>query len=112
MTSRIARALVFVLTAGGGCGCGGATFDEARESSYGRAVEASVEEEWADSAREAHAYLRTATPEDERYDRAIMLMARGLERVGLSHAAALWYLEVAEARRNVELVDDAVGGLE
>jgi hypothetical protein len=107
----VSRSLLFLVLAAG-WGCGGATFDEARESSYGRAVEASVEEEWADAAREAHAYLRTATPEDERWDRAIMLMARGLERVGLSHAAALWYLEVAEARRNVELVDDAVAGLE
>ncbi len=92
--------------------CGGASFNEDRERAFGSAVEASVEEDYERAASAAAVFLATATNDDERYDRAQMLLGESLEKLGLRYPASLLYLDVASARRNIELLDKAFIGLE
>lgn len=93
-------------------GCAGASYAPDRDAAYGMAVEKVLVERWSDAARASWQYLEGATPDDERYDRAQMLMARAMEGLDLTHAASLWYLDVAQARRLPDVVDEAVAGLE
>ncbi|MEM1413600.1 MAG: hypothetical protein AAGH15_01805 [Myxococcota bacterium] len=93
-------------------GCGGAAaYIEQPDAAFAQAVEASLEESWETALGASLAYLSTASEEDERYDRALMIAARAFEAKDLRYAAALYYLDVAEARRNVELMDEAIEGL-
>jgi len=93
-------------------GCGAAGFGDAREGSFGRAVDASIDDDWEDAAEAAQEYLSASTPDDTRYDRALMILAEACEKLGLSYAASMWFLDVAQSRRSPELVDKAVAGLE
>ncbi len=92
-------------------GCA-ATLPADREESFSAAVAASQAGDPILAFRGAHRYLKGATPDDPRYDRALRLMARSAERLGLTYAASLWYLEIAQARRDVTLLPEAVRGLE
>ncbi|HJL02271.1 MAG TPA: hypothetical protein RMH85_12420 [Polyangiaceae bacterium LLY-WYZ-15_(1-7)] len=92
--------------------CGATDWAADPERAFSGAVERNVEEDWGESANAAHAFRASATVDDPRWDRAGMMLARGLEELGLSYAASLHYLDVASARRDVTLVDDAVAGLE
>lgn len=92
--------------------CTSTRLAEERDDVFSQAVEASLREDSAFAARAAHHYLRGSTVDDPRYDRALRLMAENVERLGLSAAASLWYLDIAATRRDVELVKDAVEGLE
>ncbi|MEM9068906.1 MAG: hypothetical protein AAGE52_10385 [Myxococcota bacterium] len=92
--------------------CGGSSFNGSRDEAFAGAVEANVEGEWEDAVVRTLVYLSTATEDDERYDRAQMILASGLEELGLRYGAALYYTDVAQSRRNVELIDEAVAGLE
>ncbi len=65
----------------------------------------------ATSAAAAWRYFVGASPDDPRYDRTLSLLARDAEALDLSWAASLWYLEVARARRDPELVPEALRGL-
>ena len=65
----------------------------------------------AAAAAAAWRYLRGASPDDPRYDRAIRLLARSADGLGLSWAASLWYLEIAQAHRAPALVPEAVRAL-
>lgn len=81
------------------------------DNAYGVAVEATLDEEWERGATAAGLYVSSVTESDERYDRALLLFAKNLQRMGLTYAASLYYLDIASSRRNVELIDDAVAGL-
>ncbi|MFU8802640.1 MAG: hypothetical protein ACNA8W_02415 [Bradymonadaceae bacterium] len=112
MTVRIllsAIALVIVL---GQLACTSTRLAEERDEVFSQAVEASLREDSAFAVRAAHHYLRGSTVDDPRYDRALRLMAENAERLGLTVAASLWYLDIASSRRDVELVKDAIEGLE
>jgi hypothetical protein len=93
-------------------GCGGASFRENKDLSFGRAVKASLDESWEGAAEAAYTYTKSSSPDDQRYDRALLLLAQAMERLGLTYAASLWYLDIAQSRRKVELLDKAVAGLE
>lgn len=93
-------------------GCGGAAYDGSRESAFKASVESSLDEEWGEAASAAFSYLQGVSADDERYDRAMLMLAQALEELGLSHAASLYYLDIAQSRRKVELLDKAVAGLE
>ena len=56
--------------------------------------------------------MDTGSPDDPRFDRALRLKAQGAEQLKLNYVASLWYLDIAESRRDVELVSDAIRGLE
>jgi tetratricopeptide (TPR) repeat protein len=104
-TASLITALVWV-------GCGGASFRERKDLSFGSAVQASLDESWEKAAEAAYLYLNTSSPDDPRYDRALLLLAQAAEKLGLSYAASLWYLDIAQSRRKVELLDKAISGLE
>ncbi len=91
--------------------CGGATFVEQPDAAFSIAVEASLDESWDTALGAALSYLSTASEDDLRYDRALTLAAGAFEAQGLRYAAALYYLDVAQGKRNVELVDEAIEGL-
>lgn len=93
-------------------GCGATLYDLPRDSAFGAAVEASVDEDWAVAAGNAYRYLSESSPEDPRYDRAVMLLARAAEGMELSYAAGHHYLDVASARRDIDQLDKAFAGLE
>lgn len=99
--------LIFTLA-----GCASSRFSEKHGKVYQQAVQASQNDKPAMAAAAAYHYLQGATVDDPKYDRALRVMARNAERLGLSYAASLWFLDIARSRRNVELVDDAVAGLE
>ena len=79
---------------------------------YAVAVEASVSARHARAAQAAWAYLQAADPDDPRYERGERLYAQSLEALGFSWAAALTYQEIASERRTLELLPDALRGLQ
>jgi hypothetical protein len=94
------------------CCCGGGSFHENKELSFGSAVKASLDQSWERAAEAAYGYLKTSSVDDQKHDRALLLLAQAAEELGLSYAASLWYLDIAQSRRNVELLDKAIAGLE
>ncbi|MFB6263782.1 MAG: tetratricopeptide repeat protein [Bradymonadaceae bacterium] len=105
------RAVWIVLLVVGG-GCATQTLSEDRGELFQQAVDASSRGRHVFAARAAHRYFRSATSDDPRYDRSLRILARSAEELGLTYAASLWYLDIARARRNLDLVDDAVAGLQ
>jgi len=105
----LAGAVVFALAA---AGCAGPQFPEKHGAVFQQAVEASEGNDPAEAAASAYHYIQGATVDDPRYDRALRVLARNTERLGLSYAASMWYLDIARSRRNVALIDDAIAGLE
>ena len=97
----------FVLT-----GCATIELAEDRDAVFAQAVEASLEGEHELAAAAANRYLEGSTVDDPRYDRAIRILAEASENMGFSYAASLWYLEIAAKRRDVDVLDEAVRGLE
>lgn len=93
-------------------GCGAAVYELPRDASFAQAVEASVDGDWAQAAGHAHRYLSESSPEDPRYDRALMLLARASEKLSLSYAAGRYYLDVASSRRDIDQLDKAFAGLQ
>lgn len=93
--------------------CSGPSFAEkSREDVFAQAVESSLEDEHHLAAAAAYHYFKGSNIDDPRYDRAQRLMAISAERLGLTYAASLWYLDIARSRRDVTLVSEAVRGLE
>lgn len=95
------------LIAGAGCGV-----PQDRREAYSFAVEAQQREQPEQAAAAAEVYLQGASPDDPRYDRALMIIGRACEQMGLTYAASVIYREVAMAGRNMELLPDALRGLE
>lgn len=93
-------------------GCASVSFSDNRDDVFSAAVEASLSSDHELAAANAHHYASTATKDDPRYDRALRILANSSESLGLSYAASLYYLDIAQARRDVEVVSDAVRGLE
>ena len=113
MMRAIAGTLAFGLsTVATIAGCGGPVFEGNRQMAFKISVERTLDEDWEEAASAAHAYLNEVSAEDERYDRALFMLAQALEGLGLSYAASLHYLDIAQSRRKVELLDKAVAGLE
>lgn len=92
--------------------CGATVYSAPRDKAFAQAVEGSVDENWETAAGYAQLYLSTSSPEDPRYDRALMLLAQASEELGLSYAAGRYYLDVASMRRDVDQLDKAFAGLE
>jgi hypothetical protein len=93
-------------------GCVTVSIPEDRDLAFATAVEAFQNNDPQTTAAAAWHYLQGATSEDPKYDRALRLMGRSSEALGLKYAASLWYLEVARARRDVELLPEVLRGLE
>lgn len=92
--------------------CGPPALMVAREDAYEQGVAALGEGDPVLGLRAVWRYYKGAGPDDPRYDRALKLLARGAERLGLRYAASIWYLSIAQGGRDPELLPDAVEGLE
>ncbi len=92
--------------------CSGVQLPNDREAVYSLAVKSSLDNDPELAASASDHYLEGATEDDPRYDRAARLLANNLERLGLTYAATLYYLDIARAGRDAELVTEAVAELE
>jgi hypothetical protein len=92
-------------------GCAG-TIPENRELAFVYAVDQLQAGRPVASAGAAWRYLQGASTEDPRYDRAQRLLARSSQELGLTYAAAQWYLDIAQGRRDPELLAESVRGLQ
>lgn len=83
-----------------------------RDTTFGHAVDAAQHGDAAGAVRSAAQYQSLSTEDDPRWDRNQVLLAENLERLGLYHAASLYYVNVAASRRDPDVLDRAVAGLE
>jgi len=90
----------------------GCVIPEDRQEAYSYAVDAQQHNHHERAIAAAEVYLQGTSPDDPRYDRALMIIARAYEQMGLTYAASVLYREVATERRNVELLPDALRGLQ
>jgi len=90
-------------------GCGG----RARPASaYDAAVLELKRENFPVAAREAFAYREGHAQTDDYYDRAWLVAAEAFRGMDLTHASNVAYRDVAEGRRNEDLVITALRGIE
>ena len=92
-------------------GCAG-TIPENRELAFVYAVDQLKSDRPEAAAGAAWRYLQGATVEDPRYDRAQRLLARASQDMGPTYAAAQRYLDIAQGRRDPELLAESVRGLQ
>jgi tetratricopeptide (TPR) repeat protein len=85
---------------------------ESRDAAFNAAVDALASGDPAGAARSAWTVLDGLNRDDKRYDRAARLLAVSAEQLGLRYPASLLYLDIAEAKRDPDLVPDALRGLE
>jgi tetratricopeptide (TPR) repeat protein len=83
-----------------------------KDEAFAFAVEAVQDESFVEGARAAWGFIEAADPDDPRYDRGLRLLARSAEGLDLTWAAGMVYRRIAQARRNMELVPDALKGVE
>jgi len=90
-------------------GCGG----RARPASaYDAAVLELKSENFDTAAREAFQYRESHAQTDDYYDRSWIVAAEAFRGLGLTHASVMAYRDVAEGRRNEDLVITALRGME
>ena len=106
---KVTFALLFALLT---TSCGTAKIAERQDDVFAQAVEASLSDNHEVTAAAAYRYVVGTSSDDPRYDRAMRLLAQSSEKLGFTYAASLWYLEIASARRDPEVVGDAIRGLE
>lgn len=106
------RLLVVFVAAGVLAGCGLPQLPSDNEEVFQYTVQKSLSKNHTEAARASYHYIQGTTPDNQRYDRALRLLADSLDELGMSYAASLWYLEIAKSRRDPELIDEAVRGLE
>ena len=92
-------------------GCA-AQIPENREVAYTFAVAKLQSGDPAAAAAGAWYYLQGSSVEDPRYDRAQRLLARSSEAMNLTYAATQWHLDIAQGRRDPELLPEAIRGLQ
>jgi hypothetical protein len=63
------------------------------------------------SSRAIWSYLNQGDEEDPRYDRGLRILARNAEKLNLQYLASMWYLDIAQGRRDPTLIPEAVAGL-
>ena len=83
-----------------------------KDAAFTYAVEAVQAESYEDGAKAAWTFLSSADPDDPRYDRGLRLLASSSEGMQLTWAAGMIYRQIAQARRNMELVPGALKGIE
>ncbi len=89
-----------------------AKMPENREAAFIYAVDQLQSGRPAIAASAAWRYLEGANADDPRYDRAQRLLARSSQMMGLRYAAAQSFLDIAQGRRDPEILAEAVRGLQ
>ncbi len=112
MRRAIALLLFSALVWPAASGCAATDLAPEREDAFNQGVEALGADDPVLSLRATWRYLKGASEDDPRYDRALRILARAAERLDLRYAASIWYLAIAQARRDAELIPDAIAGLE
>ncbi|MCP4606111.1 MAG: hypothetical protein GY847_37300 [Proteobacteria bacterium] len=102
---------ILIFTALSTIGCA-ASIPVQKDEAFAFAVEAVQEDSFVQGAGAAWSFIDAADPDDPRYDRGLRLLARSAEGLELSWAAGMIYRQIAQERRNMELVPDALSGLE
>ncbi len=92
-------------------GCAG-TVPQVKDEAFDFAVEAVKDESHERGMMAAWIFLDAADPDDPRYDRGLRLMARAAEGLDLYFAASMLYRQIAQVRRNMELVPVALRGIQ
>lgn len=100
---------LLLLLALGGCR---ATLSGELDVQYATAVEASAKGRPALAAAGMYAVLQQLGPDAPRTPRAQLLYASALEELELTAIAGLQYRDIASERRDLEIVPDALRGLE
>lgn len=83
-----------------------------KDDAFVFAVEAAQQKENESAAKAAWVFVDNADPDDPRYDRGLKLVALSCERMGLTFIAAMIYRQIAMERRNMEIVPEALLGLQ
>ena len=104
-TRLVSNVLATVLFAG----C--AVSKTAKDKAFSHAVRAVQGDDFVGGADAAYEYIQSADQDDPRYDRGLLLLARSLDGLEITWAAGMLYRNIAQARRNMELVPDAVAGI-
>jgi len=89
-----------------------ATVPVKKDAAFSFAVEAVEGKNYLNGAGAAWHFIDTSTPDDPRYDRGLRLLARSVEGLDLTWAAGMVYRQIAQARRNMEIVPDAIRSIE
>ncbi len=100
--------LLSLLLLSGGC----ATIPKEKDQAFTFAVEAVQENSFGIGANAAWRFVESADPDDPRYDRGLRLLAQSAQGLELQWAASMIFRQIAQARRNVELVPDALRGIQ
>jgi tetratricopeptide (TPR) repeat protein len=79
---------------------------------FSTAVDNLQKENYVAAANSAWQFLQVSNADDPRFDRGQRLLTQSAEGLELNWAAAMLYRDIAKARRNVELLPDALLGLE
>ena len=95
---------------GGGCSSL-APLPQDRQQLFLFGVENLQSERPLQSSRAIWAYLTQGDEEDPRYDRGLRILARNAESLNLQYLASIWYLDIAQGRRDPTLVPEAIAGL-
>ena len=104
--------LAALLAAAASAGCFRTAISDNRDEAFNQGVEAFQAGDFPRAASAAWEYLKGGAKSDPLHDRALKLLAESAEKMGLTYAASLWYLDIAESRRNPELVPAAMRALE
>lgn len=113
-SSRPKLLLILALASGFSTACISQRFIEVpkdHQQAFLFGVEQAQKGRHALSAKAAWQYFKNTDEEDPRYDRVLRLLARNAEALGLNYAASAWYLQIAQGRRDVELIPEALNGL-
>lgn len=108
MMRRSLCALLLAFTMGGGC----ARLNQDKDDAFVASVKALQGESYYRAANASWSFLSNADPEDPRYPRGQRLLASSLEGLDMDWAAGLMYRQIAQERRDMELVPDAIRRLQ
>lgn len=91
---------------------GWAALPVGKDPAFNFAVAAVQRGVYAQGANGAWRFLAGADQDDPRYDRGLRLLALSSEGLELRWAAGMLFRQIAQARRNINLLPEAIGGLE
>ncbi len=83
-----------------------------KDEAFLTSVEAVQADRPIKGANAAWVFIAASDRDDPRYDRALRLLGQSAEEMGLTFAASMIYRQIAQDRRNMEIVPDAIAGIE
>ncbi len=93
-------------------GCATTQLSDDRLEALDQSLAAAQRDEHAFAAHAASFFLKGGTPDEPLYDKAMRMLGRSLESLGLTYAASVYYADIARERRDPEYIPDALRGIE